>query len=284
VFLVLLGLTVVIALTYFITRRLLKPIKLLNAGMTRFGDGELDHRVESKGRDELAGLTASFNAMAIRIRDAMSSKEQLLSDVSHELRSPLTRVKVAMEFLEGSKAKDDIGADISEMERIITLILETARLEKGSGGVAVETGDLKTLIEEIQQGFENTEPGFVSENMPDRLLAKFNPDLSRLVLRNVVENALKYSRESTRPVVVRARAEQDKIIVEIQDFGPGIPKAEQARVFEPFYRLDKSRQRGTGGLGLGLHFCQKAMDAQHGAIRLTSEPGVGTRVFLEFAI
>jgi signal transduction histidine kinase len=187
-----------------------------------------------------------------------------------------------MEFLQGSKAKDDIGADISEMERIITLILETARLEKGSGGVSVEAGDLKELIEETYHGFEHTEPGLVLENLPDRLFAKFNSDLTRLVLRNVIENAQKYSGESTRPVDIKATVEQDKIVVEIQDFGPGIPKAEQARVFEPFYRLDKSRQRGTGGLGLGLHFCQKAMDAQHGAIRLTSEPGVGTRVFLEF--
>jgi signal transduction histidine kinase len=280
--LVLLGLIVVIALTYLTTRRLLKPIKLLNAGMTRFGDGELDYRVEPKGRDELAGLSASFNAMATRIRDAMASKEQLLSDVSHELRSPITRAKVAMEFIEESKAKNDIGADISEMERIITLILETARLEKGSDGVSVQKGDLKELIGETQHTYEKTEPGLVVENLPDRLFAEFNSDLTRLVLRNVIENALKYAGGSTRPVVVTATVEPDKIVIEIQDFGPGIPKKEQVRVFEPFYRLDKSRQRGSGGLGLGLHFCKKAMDAQHGAIRLTSEPDGGTRVFLEF--
>ena len=122
------------------------------------------------------------------------------------------------------------------------------------------------------------------ENVPEPLPAEFNSDLTRLVLRNIIENAFKYSGESTKPVAVNATVEQDKIVIEVRDAGPGIPKDEQDRVFEPFYRLDKSRQRGTGGLGLGLHFCQKAMDAQYGAIRLISEPRVGTRVFLEFPI
>jgi signal transduction histidine kinase len=138
------------------------------------------------------------------------------------------------------------------------------------------------LIGEVRRVFGDAEPGLVVDDLPDRLFAKFNPDLTRLVFRNVIENALKYSRESTKPVAMRATLDPDKVVVEIRDSGPGIPAEEQDRVFEPFYRLDKSRQRGTGGFGLGLHFCRKVMAAQNGAIRLESAPHDGTTVFLEF--
>lgn len=266
-------------------RRLLAPLKGLTAAVDRMGRGELGHQVPVCGRDELGRLASSFNAMSTRLAQSVLSREQLLLDVSHELRSPLTRIRVALEMAGENPAMESIRDDLGEMEGMIGEILETARLDSAHGKLNLEDVDLGGLAEEAVQGVRGRPPG-VELTRPREpgagLGVKADRERVKKVLANVLDNALKYSQESRRPVEMALGEEAEGVVFRIRDHGQGIPSAELPRLFEPFYRVDRSRSRDTGGYGLGLSLCKRIMEAHGGRISMASEPGQGTEVTLVF--
>lgn len=276
---------------WLVIRRMLAPIRDLAAGVERLGRGDLGSRVPDRGRkDELGELARAFNAMSTRLAALVRGREQLLLDVSHELRSPMTRIQVALEMTPEGGARDSIRDDLAEMDAMIGEILEAARMDSPAGRLNLKETDLEGLLRDVARGFEGRAPG-VRLSVPGvggagreggTCLAEVDPERARKVLGNALDNAFKYSGSGAGPVEARLEAGRDEVMVTIIDRGVGIPADEIPRLFEPFYRVDRSRSRDTGGYGLGLSLCKRIMEAHGGRIDVASREGEGTTVLLAF--
>ena len=277
-------LALILAGAFFVIRHILRPVKWLNTGVKEVSRGNLKHRVPLKKSDELRDLAAAFNDMTDRIRDMLHTKEQLLYDVSHELRTPITRMKVALEFLEDSQAKQSIQSDIAEMEKMVSEILETARRQHKYENLKKQRTHLAAFIKQTIVVFENQPPGIELVDLPAEIEVEIDPEQIKTVFENVLSNALKYSQPDSAPIQISAKTEESYVVVRIRDFGTGIPEEDLAHIFEPFYRVDKSRTKDTGGYGLGLSLCKTIMEAHDGKIEVHSRPQEGTTVSLFFPL
>ena len=275
-------LTLILSGAFLSIRWILKPVRWLHEGVREVGRGNLKHRVPVKRSDELRELAAAFNDMTDRIRDMLHTKEQLMLDVSHELRSPITRMKVALEFLVEGQAKDSLKSDIAEMETMINEILETARMHHLHGNLKRQLINLAELLEEILADFVNRPPGVQAGDFPAEIELNVDPEQVKTVFQNILTNAIKFSSPDDKPVMISVIKQANFTVVRILDHGIGIPPDELPFIFEPFYRVDKSRSKRTGGYGLGLSLCKTIMEAHGGRIEVDSKPGVGTCVSLFF--
>jgi signal transduction histidine kinase len=215
--------------------------------------------------------------MARQLSDLLSSKEQLLLDVSHELRSPLTRLKVQLELLRDAPVRQALCADVSEMEKMVTTILEQAQLHHLPDTLNIGPVDLADLVRTAASDFGAGATKVICGRMaPVRVEA----DRGKLktVLGNLLDNAVKNTHDSGQPVRVTVACVDDQAILSVEDGGIGIPETDLPRVFEPFYRADASRSRKTGGFGLGLTLCKAIVEAHSGRIDIASTEGRGTRV------
>jgi len=283
VFLLLGGLTLILVVAFLVIRRILKPVKRLRAGVRAVGGGDLEHRVPTGGADEFHELAGAFNDMVARLTRMIHDREQLLLDVSHELRSPLTRIRMALEFMEEGRTRKSIADDIGEMEKMVAEILETARLKADSGQVKTASCNLVEALADVVAQCGDRSPGVaLPSSLSPAVVVAAEPELLITVLRNVLDNALKYSTGSKTAVSLSLAEENETVILKVTDRGPGIPADELDQVFEPFYRVDKSRSRETGGYGLGLNLCRTIMGVFGGRIAIDSEPGEGTTVILTF--
>jgi len=277
-------LTLILAGAFLSIRWILKPVKWLHEGVREVGRGNLEHRVPEKRADEFRDLAAAFNDMTNRIRGMLHTKERLLLDVSHELRSPLTRLKVALEFLPDGNARESMAEDIAEMERMINEILETARMHFFHDRLNLERIFLADLLMEVIAEFKNQPPGVRAEEVATDFAIRVDPEQAKIVFKNILANAIKYSRPASEPVIVSAVVCPPDLMVQIADTGIGIPQDELPFIFEPFYRVDKSRPHDAGGFGLGLSLCKTIMEAHEGRIEVQSTLGVGTTVCLYFPL
>lgn len=273
-------LTGMLVCVYFVIRRILKPIKLLNTGVEQVSSGNLNHLVPVKKSDELGNLADAFNSMTNRIRQMLHSREQLLLNVSHELRSPLTRMKVALEFLPENLTKKNLSEDISEMETMISEILETERLKSEYGQLNFQPTELSNIVEEVIATFEHTFSDILYENKAERTILNIDRQRIKTVINNLLINAIKYSENAGEPVRILLEQKESDIVLQIKDLGKGIPEDDLQHIFEPFYRVDKSRSRNTGGYGLGLSLCKTIIEAHKGKIEVESKIGKGTVVKL----
>lgn len=281
VLLVILVVGLILALSYLTVRWLFRPLGWLTSGMQKMGRGDLDARIPVRKHDELGELASTFNEMSDRIREQVKAKQQLLRDVSHELRSPMTRMKVAAEFIEDEKIRQRITADLDEMEAMTGEILESERLTSEQGGLNMERVDLARLVSDLVSTYSDTRPGVeTAANGPAPVNA--DPERVRALLRNLIDNAIKYSDRQPNPVSVTLESQPQHVLVTVEDYGDGIPEGDLALIFEPFYRVDKSRHRATGGYGLGLSLCRKIMEAHGGSLEVQSKVGEGTRFTARF--
>lgn len=267
---VLLGLVLVfvagvVFTAHLVLRRLLAPLRWLNEGVARISAGELDVVVPGGTRDEFGLLSDAFNEMVERVRQMVRARDQLLLDVSHELRSPLTRMKVALELSPPGEHRARMAADIAEMEAMIAELLELERLREGKG-VHLGAHDVAGILREVAARFDGRPPGVVVRVAGRALPAAVDPDRIRTVVSNLVENAVKYSLADSRPVTVSADAEGDAVVIQVSDDGPGIPEEDMGSLFEPFFRVDRSRSKKTGGYGLGLSICKRIVEAHGGTL------------------
>lgn len=271
----------VVLTAHTVLRRMLGPLRDLSAGVTRLGAGDLDVELQARTRDEFGSLAVAFNQMVGRVRGMIASRDQLLLDVSHELRSPLARMKVALELLPPGQRPRGMAEDIAEMDRMIGELLELERLRSGHG-IVRRSENLAGVVRDAAAAFAHLPPGVEVVSAPDSVLAEIDAEKVRAVLRNLIENAVKYSGPTAKPVEIEVTTEDSAVIVRVRDFGPGIPDADRDRIFEPFFRVDRSRTRATGGFGLGLSLCRRVMDAHGGQIRLASPASGGATFVLTF--
>jgi signal transduction histidine kinase len=282
IFVFLFFLILILSGTHFFMGKILKPVRWLTEGAQQIGDGNFDYRIPVHQHDELGRLSRAFNDMTQKIKEMIHARDQLLLDVSHELRSPITRMKLALEFLPTSKEKKNIQDDISEMETMITEILESERFKNGHGKLDLKQHDISQLISEVAENYKDTPPGVRLKNIPKTTNLKIDYDRIRIVLKNIIENAIKYSTPESKAVEIFLKQEDQNIIVQIKDNGPGIPEEHISYLFEPFYRVDKSRSKKTGGYGLGLSLCKKIIEAHGGKIEIFNNEKMGITVQLTF--
>lgn len=271
----------VILAAQIVLRRLLDPLRMLGAAVAQVGAGQLDVRVPIHTNDEFGRLTDAFNQMAERVRGMIQSRDQLLVDVSHELRSPLTRMKVALELPAGDVQHGRLSDDVAEMERMVSELLELERLRTGRG-VNAAPHDLIRILRDVAARYDDRPPGVRVVASAVEVFLDMDEDKVRTVLRNLLENAIKYSLPDSQPIALRVDETSAAIVVRVTDDGIGIPDTDAERVFEPFYRVDPSRSKSTGGYGLGLSICKRVMEAHGGQIAVERHSPRGTSFVLTF--
>jgi signal transduction histidine kinase len=272
-------LLVTIGLAYAIQLHLLRPLKWLRSGVEAVSEGEFSTRVPVVRNDEIGKVARSFNQMTGRVRQMMDDRERLLADVSHELRSPVARINVALELLPESDKRDSIAQDIREMESLTTALLEREQIRTQSSQAASERVNLVTIAAEVIDGFNNTLPGVQLNVPPQSLNINADEALVRVLIQNLVDNALKFSLADSRPVEVSLLETDDRVQIIVDDDGQGIPADKAKKIFEPFVKLNPARGH-RAGYGLGLNLCQRIVQAQGGSIEIQQREPRGTRVLL----
>ena len=282
------ALVVSAVICFFLARYLTAPVDRLRDATQRIAAGDLNVRVlpSLKGRkDDLGLLAADFDAMAERVRSLLESKQQLLRDVSHELRSPLARLQLALSLAQrGDMGRADnlarIGREADRLEQLIARALLLARLERPALGIQTERLDVAALLEEIvaDVAIEADARGSrVDLKTAGTLELMGDREALRSAFENVLRNAVRYSPTRSQ-LSVRAQRSAASIEVEIEDQGPGVPEKDLALIFEPFYRVDASRDRAEGGEGLGLAIAARAVALHHGSIEARNRQGAGLAV------
>jgi signal transduction histidine kinase len=261
-------------LAYFYIRKLLKPLDAIGAGVARFGAGDFGEPIVATRRDELGDLAGRINEMARSLQGMLDAKRALLLAISHELRSPLTRARVNAELVPEGEHRDALLRDLSEMRDLITGLLESERLAIGHAALQTERVDLAALARELV-ATQFADAGLTLQ-LDDTLgPVSADPMRVRLLLRNLIDNALRHSAGAPQPPVVSLSREAGSLRVSVRDFGPGVSDEQLAHLAEPFYRADSARQRATGGFGLGLYLCRLIAQAHGGTLTFRhAEPGL----------
>ncbi|MFQ5509590.1 MAG: ATP-binding protein [Leptospirillia bacterium] len=254
-------------------RRVTRPLNDLAVAADALGRDIDRPRLKETGPAEVARAAAAFNTMQTRIARFIKDREGMLAAVSHDLKTPLTRLRLRTELLEDDALKDKILADLSEMESMIGATLDLMRdAARTEPAVAV---DLRALVESLAADFEDTGAAVTVEgDFPAAFVAR--PDALRRCLSNLVENAIKYGGGA----IVSGVRDNTGVTLRVTDRGPGIEPDQMERVFEPFVRLEDSRNRDTGGVGLGLAIARGIARAHGGELHLRNRAGGGLEAVL----
>lgn len=258
----LVGLAVAVGV-FPIIRRLMKRLEVLQRSVQRFGEGDLAARVPVQGNDEVADLSRQFNAAAGRIQTLVQSHKSLLANASHELRSPLTRIRMGLELMGASRQpspafRDEILRNIAELDQLVDEILLASRLDAHEADVGtIELVDMVGLAAE-----ECMHVDADLDASADALEVRGVAKLLRRAVRNLLENARRYSQGDITVSLRRSASAPHMAQVRVCDHGPGVPEALRERIFEPFYRLPGASER-AGGVGLGLALV-RSIATRHG--------------------
>jgi signal transduction histidine kinase len=259
---------------YPLTRRLTRRLERLRTGVDQLGKGDLAARVKIEGKDEVAGLAASFNRSAARIEELVRSHKMLLANASHELRTPLTRINMALAMKDDARQREQIKADITELDQLIEEILLASRLDAiGAPGRAEEIDLLALAAEEAARYGIGVQGESVTVRGERALL--------RRMIRNLIENARRHGGDGAPEIRVSRAAGQT--IVLVRDHGPGIPEGERERIFQPFYRLPGSAETGRGS-GLGLALVRQIARHHGGDVQCRAAEGGGSAFFIELPV
>jgi two-component system, OmpR family, sensor histidine kinase CpxA len=278
---------------YLLAGYLTSDVRRLRAATQQLAAGDLNARADApKGRrrDEIAQLVRDFNAMAARLQDLVNAQSRLLNDISHELRSPLARLSVALGLAwqrsgpEADSALERIELETNRLNELIGRLLTLARLEGGEDAMRRTPIPMEELVQDIAQDadFEaQSRPCRVHCIIQDEMTVFGNPSLLHSAIENVVRNATRHTAEGTE-VEIRLAQEsangRDEAVVRVIDSGPGVPQESLDKLFRPFYRLDDARERQTGGVGLGLAITERAVRLHGGSVRAANRPEGGLMV------
>ena len=294
--LVLVGLAVAVG-AYPVMRRLTQRLEALQRGVERWGAGDLSARVNASGTDEVAFLARRFNHAAERIETLMESHKTLLANASHELRSPLARIRMGLELMgidAASPQRQEISRSITELDQLIDEILLASRLDaKQADAEPFETLDLTGLAAE-ECARVNAELSAELGKTPDTgmgmdatshsLTVQGSPRLLRRLIRNLLENARRYSTGDINLELAQTRVGSKQLaVVKVHDRGPGVPAGQRERIFEPFYRLPGASER-EGGVGLGLALVKSISQRHGGSVRCEARPGGGASFIVELPV
>jgi signal transduction histidine kinase len=277
---------IAVLLTFFLSRRMLAPVKALVVAARRLGQGDFSHRVEFKDRGEMGELAQAFNSMASDLERTEQLRRNMVADAAHELRTPLSNIRGYIEAIhDGLKQPDaeTIGAldqDVALLTRLVDDLQELSMADAGELKLNCQPEEIASLISQTVASVRSQaeKKGIsVSADLPGGL-PPVDVDRNRInqALRNLLENAVAHTAEGGA-VAVTAGQQGDYLEVAVDDTGEGIPAEDLPNIFERFYRVDKSRTRATGGSGLGLTIAKRLVEAHGGTIEVQSEEGKGSR-------
>ena len=262
---------------YLCVNWLFRPIRAIREGAARIGAGEFGYRISGHRQDQLGDLAEDVNRLAGDVGRMLDAKRQLLLGISHELRSPLSRLRLALEFIEDSEKKESVRAEIVEMEEIIGTLLEAERLNSRHAALSRSDVLVGAFVEQLVDVYFDRDRERIGVDIADDALeASFDPVRVALLLKNLVGNALRYSGDG--PVCIRASKDGDDLLLSVEDRGPGLSPDQQANLGEPFYRGDPSRTRETGGYGLGLYLAKLVAEAHGGSLAVDTGYEGGARL------
>jgi two-component system sensor histidine kinase CpxA len=270
---------------YFLAQFLTSPILRLRKATQKLAAGDLTARAggsTSRAGDEMSQLVNDFDLMAEQIEKLVNAQSRLLKDISHELRSPLARLTVALELArqrtgpEAESALARISLESGRMNELISSLMTVARLEGGAGSVRKAPVQLEALIEEVARdaAFEAQSRNCqVEAEILDELPVVGDPALLRSAIENVVRNATRYTADGTTVNIRAERVQTGRLaeaVIRVSDSGPGVPDDSLDKIFQPFYRIDDARGRSTGGVGLGLAITDQAVRLHGGSVKASN--------------
>lgn len=279
---------------YLLSLYLLRPIRILQRAVKKIGQGEFQTRVGTtlgNRTDEIGELAHDFDDMAARLEALVHSKQQLLQDISHELRSPLARLSVALEIARDKSTNIDkeltrIAYETDKLNELIKQILSLSSLDAMQNSTCFEDIDLVDMLHSIVSD-ANYEIQYRSPSIqlvtPHSCRAQVSYALLRSAIENIIRNALRYSPKD-QAISVTLQQQDQYIQITIQDSGPGIPIDKLSQVFDPFFRVDDSRTEHTGGFGLGLAIAKRAILLHKGDIIAQNLPDKGLSVLVTFPV
>jgi len=278
---------------YFLGRYLTSDVRRLRAATQQLAAGDLSARADAprgRRRDEIAQLVRDFNTMAGRLQDLVNAQSRLLNDISHELRSPLARLSVALGLAwqrtgpGAHSVLERIEMEATRLNELIGRLLTLARLEGGEDAVQRAPIALDELVIDIAKDAD-----FEAQSRQCRVRCVIHnettvfgsPSLLHSAVENVVRNAMRHTLEGTEVEIQLTRESgggKDEAVVRVSDHGPGVPQESLDKLFRPFYRLDNARGRQTGGVGLGLAITERAVRLHGGTVRASNRPEGGLMV------
>ncbi|WP_243144516.1 sensor histidine kinase [Defluviitalea raffinosedens] len=282
-------------LAFFASGIITNPLKRMLKVIQKITEGHLDQRIEIKGRDELAELGNAFNHMTQQLLKMDQSRQEFVSNVSHELKTPLSSIKVLSEsllFQEDVPVEmykeffKDINSEVDRLTAIINDLLFLVKLDQKEVPLTIKNTNLNTLIEEILKRLhplankKNIE--LIYESFRD-VYAEVDEMKLTLAISNLVENGIKYTPEDGI-VRVTVDADHQNAFIKVIDTGIGIPEEEQDKIFQRFYRVDKTRDRETGGTGLGLSITYRTVLLHQGSIKVNSKEGEGSEFIVRIPL
>ncbi|WP_339315238.1 HAMP domain-containing sensor histidine kinase [Paenibacillus sp. FSL R10-2734] len=283
-FILALGITGVIALL------LSRPLIKMQKATRKIAAGELETRLSIRSNDEIGNLAGAINDLAVDLQRYRDTRQEFLANISHELRTPITYLqgytKVVKDRLYVTEEERDLYLDIiheeaHRLEHLVDDLFELAKMEEGKVTLTLDWIDLKHLAEQAVRRVElkAKEKGIHLKIQHHGDSYRIRGDEKRMeqIMMNLLENAIRYTDEGEITVLVDEDKDKDSTLFIVEDTGIGIPKEELPYVFERFYRVEKSRSRQYGGTGLGLSIVKKLVELHGGEIRITSQPGIGTR-------
>jgi two-component system osmolarity sensor histidine kinase EnvZ len=268
--------TVLLAISIVFLRREMQPIERLAKAADSFGKGQDVPNFAPEGTREIRRAAEAFMVMRERIQRQIDQRTEMLAGVSHDLRAPLTRMKLALALMKVTDETADLKRDVEEMERMVRGYLDFAR---GEDSEPAESIDMSDLLGEVASDARRKGKA-VSIVVDQDLVAKIRPNAFKRCLTNLVENALRYG----KTVKIAARRVADAVEIAIDDDGPGIPAERRDDVFRPFRRLDAARGPDTGGVGLGLTIARDVARAHGGDITLHDAPAGGLRALVRIPV
>ena len=274
------GATVVFC--YILAVQLASPLRNLQQTVERFGSGDLAVRASTKRRDEFGKLARAFNKMADRIETLLNAERRLLQDVSHEIRSPLARLRFAVELARTSpdreRAMDRIQKEVDRLTGLVSELLQVTRTENDPESRNIEELSVAALLRDLVEDnrVEAEAHGCqLAMNAGDGPLVRGDRELLRRAIENVLRNAIRYAPPGST-VDLALETKNGSALIQIRDRGPGVPESALASLFKPFFRVEEDRSRSTGGgVGLGLSIAQRAVAVHKGSIRASNaQPGL----------
>lgn len=273
IFLILvLGTTLTLVTTLILVRRLTQPLSRLSDAAERIGRGGIPEPLPEIGPSELVTLVRAFNKMEHQVKTLLASRSTLLAGIAHDLRTPIARMRLALEVLPPSADPELSERMLRGLDNMTRLVNQSLEFSRGVGNDPSQEVDVADLIEELTE--EARRGGAEIHLQPGRTCVRMaSPMALRRILTNLLDNAVRY--RENRPIDITCECEGERLRISVADRGPGIPVGELEAVFEPFYRVDKSRGSVTGGCGLGLAIAKQLADSNGWSLLLRPRDGGG---------
>ena len=265
---------ILILIAIMFLRNQTRPIVRLSKAAERFGRGERVDDLRPSGASEIRKATLEFDKMMKRINKHLNQRSEMLSGISHDLRTPLTRLKLQLAMMDKKDTAQKMASDIDEMEKMLNDYLQYAKSQSEENYVSI---DLNDLVNDILKNYDSSKYQLVTI---DNIQIQGRKNLVRRSVSNVIENGLSYGNK----VFIEIKKSISNAIILIDDNGPGIPSKEYQNVFKPFYRIDKSRSLNRSGIGLGLSIAQDIIKSHGGNIALSESKhkGLSVKISLPF--